>query len=316
MASEPVNVASGLSAWEVAALAVIGLLLVACLVEFIRWKSGTLVRFDLMRVGVLLIAALAGCFAFDLWTAHERASERRALEARAFELMMRATAPGSALGCLDAMAGEAIEASCEKALFGTPEAAAAALSYVSAQLALLAAGSDYARRVDASYANALAPLRRAAERDRFGIVAHVLAERDGCTAEQCAALAQLGDGTRVSINLAERTFETYVKRYAGQWSGEANRPLAANAPPADGPATAATAPIAVVRNPNTLFFPSSSSIPAVSIMSAEPGVAQDTTGSGEIKAARKPPVPQARPPANASAAPAAPAAPLQLAPAQ
>ena len=66
----------------------------------------------------------------------------------AHELTARAIMPGSALACLDAMAGEAVESSCEKALFATPEATAAAVSYVGAQLSLLAAGHAQAHRLD------------------------------------------------------------------------------------------------------------------------------------------------------------------------
>ena len=41
--------------------------------------------------------------AIERWTAWDLAGERRALEARAFELVTRAMAPGSALACLDAV---------------------------------------------------------------------------------------------------------------------------------------------------------------------------------------------------------------------
>ena len=61
----------------------------------------------------------------------------------AFDLATRALAPGSALACLDTIAGETVENACEKALFASPEATAAAVSYVAAQLSLLAAGSDH-----------------------------------------------------------------------------------------------------------------------------------------------------------------------------
>ena len=44
--------------------------------------------------------------------------------------MARAIAPGSALSCLDEMAGEAVEAACEKGVFASPEAVAAAVKYV------------------------------------------------------------------------------------------------------------------------------------------------------------------------------------------
>jgi hypothetical protein len=307
---------SGLSVWDVAALTILVLLSAVCVVEYFRWKNGALLRLDLLRVGVILLAALAGCFVFDLWTAHERANERRALDAQIFELTTQAMAPGSALACLHALAGEEIEASCEKTLFASPQAVAAAVTYVSSQLALLAAGSGYARRFDARYATALEPLRRAAEADRFGIVAHVLAMRDGCTAQRCPARSLLRDRSRVSRHLAERPFDAHVKDYASLWKDDANRAAnVAPGPDSEAPATG-SAPVASVRDPSTLFFPSSSSIPPVSIMNTEPAGSTASSGSAglaETKTPRRPAQPQPRSSANAGTAPSAP---LQLAPAQ
>src|SRR5581483_5658802 len=187
-----------------------------------------------------------------------------ALDARASELSARALMPGSALSCLDALAGEAVEASCEKALFASPEATAAAVSYVAAQLALLADGMNYARHYDPSYETALTGLRNAAEADRFGIVAHVLTVRDGCTPDQCAAFALLRDASRVSANLGEHLYDAHIGRHTAAW-------------PAAGPQVAGlTQPGAPVtpagKAPANLFLPSAASIPAVSIMNAEPPV--------------------------------------------
>jgi hypothetical protein len=78
-------------------------------------------------------------------------------------LMAGSIAPGSALSCLDELAGGAVESACEKGVFASPEAVAAAVKYVTAQLALLEDGTAYAKR-DASYAAELAPLRSAVER--------------------------------------------------------------------------------------------------------------------------------------------------------
>jgi hypothetical protein len=261
-----------------------------------------------LATAVLLIA---GSFAFDRWTEHERAAERRALDARMVELMTRATAPGSALACLDALAGDAVEIACENALFASPEAVAAAVSYVAAQLTLLSAGRDLASRTEGQ---ALAQLRRAAAIDRFGIVAHILATRDGCTAAQCSAFGLLDDASRVGVNIAEGTFDAHVKRHAAAWPSDAGRAVAA-ASAGNGPSPAA---VAGGRSPNNLFFPSAASIPPVSIMNSEPGgtAPQDTTGSAEAKTARKPaqPVPHPRPAPNNANANASPAAPLPLAP--
>ncbi len=89
-------------------------------------------------VVLVLIVALAGWWARDHFARRDLEAEQRALDTRAFELATRAFMPGSALGCLDAIAGETVEEACEKAVFASPEATAAAVSYVAAQLSLLA----------------------------------------------------------------------------------------------------------------------------------------------------------------------------------
>jgi hypothetical protein len=133
-------------------------------------------------------------------------------------LIAGSIAPGSALSCLDELAGEAVEAACEEAVFASPGAVASAVKYVTAQLALLNDGTAYVAHGDAAYASELAPLRTAIELDRFGLVAQVLKERDGCTVERCDALTQLRDSTRVLGNLRERTFEQQVKKYTAIWN--------------------------------------------------------------------------------------------------
>src|SRR5262249_7831719 len=138
-------------------------------------RAGDLV----MRVAALILLALAGLWGFEQLARGDLAAERAALDVRALELATRALTPGSALAGLDAMAGEIVEDSCEKAVFATAEATASAVSYVAAQLSLLAAADHHVRRGGASAA--IIGLRRALETDRFGIVAHVLATRDGCT---------------------------------------------------------------------------------------------------------------------------------------
>jgi hypothetical protein len=280
----------------------------------------------LAGVSVVLVVLLAGWLALDQSARRDLIAERRALDQRVFELTAHALLPGSALACLDAAAGERVETACEKAIFANPETTAAAVSYVAAQLSLLAASNDYARRVGRGPAPAT--LRRAVEADRFGIVAHVLATRDGCTPTRCAAFLLLQDGRRIRANLVGRPFESLVEAHAAGWpAGSDGRPVA-SIPPA--PATPAP-PTAAAKPPNNLYFPSAASIPPVSIMTPEPAAsaadkiqdksqdkAQDkprgATDEASAAPARKPPpgAPQARPPA--SAAPAH-AAPLSLGPA-
>ncbi len=304
-----------LPVWAAGALA--ALAFVFCLLAFSRASREGMIG-ALARVALVLIGAGATWFLLDGSTRRDLALERRMLDARASELTARAIAPGSALACLNAAAGDTVEAACEKALFATPEATAAAVSYVSAQLSLLADASDYARRV-ASYEPAVAQLRRAAEADRFGLVAHVLAARDGCTADRCAAFALFNDKSRVSTNIAEHMYDFYVMRYAAGWPAVAPAPLANGSPTTSYAAAPAASGLPLKPPGPNVFFPSAASIPPVNIMNAEPaaGVAE-TTGSAPAPAA-KPPAPPRRPAQaapsrrpvdlNAEAARAAPPAP-------
>jgi hypothetical protein len=307
-----------LPGWIVAVVA--ALVIAACILEAIRGgpygRSGPLVG-----AAVVFVVVLTGWWALDQLARRDFAAERRALDVRTFELASRALVPGSALSCLDAIAGEAIEDACDKALFATPEATAAAVSYVAAQLSLLASAREQTR--SASSSPGIAALRRAVETDRFGIVAHVLAVRDRCTPDQCGAFFLLQDASRIRANLAAQEFESQVRRHMANWPAAEGRPAAAN-PPASAPA-----PVASTRTPNNLYFPSSASIPPVNIMTAEPPAQRqpDTTGAADTATPtppRKPPqtAPTApRPPPAASASPPAPAAnaparavPMQIAP--
>jgi hypothetical protein len=258
----------------------------------------------MFRIAVLAIAVYAGWVYLQRSAQAEHAAERRSLDERAAALMARAIAPGSALSCLDELAGEPVEAACEKAVFASPEAVAAAVNYVTAKLALLTDGSEHARRFDAAYAAELAPVRSALELDRFGIVAHVLAERGGCSVEKCDALIRFGDQSHVLANMRDHTFEDQVTKYTVSW----------NAPPRpEGAAVAPAAPTAPLPQnlsptPPTVAprydFPSSQSIPPVNIMAAEPPAPRGSAapngqpaapGDGNSQAAITP-VPPRRPP--------------------
>jgi hypothetical protein len=174
-------------------------------------------------VGLITLLFCVGLFVavvLDAWLFVQQRdfSERRALHDRKMALMAGSIAPGSALSCLDELAGEAVEAACEKGVFASPEAVAAAVKYVAAQLALLEDGTTYAKRSDASYATELAPLRAAIELDRFGVVAQVLKEREGCTVDRCDALTRFRESARVLENLRDRTFDMQVEKYTAIWN--------------------------------------------------------------------------------------------------
>jgi hypothetical protein len=277
----------------------LGTFLLACLLlVFLRARQdgsiGIVARLALVLVG-------AGAAWAAAHTGPDMSAERHALAARVAELATRGATPGSPLACLDENAGETVETSCEKALFATPESTAAAVSYAAAQLSLLADLTDYARSGDRSFDPILANLRRAVERDRFGMVAHVLALREGCAPDQCRAFALLRDFSRVNTNLTERTYDFFIVRHAGGWPAIANPAMAAASPPqvvaAPGAVVPGAAPTVAARTPpGGLYFPSASSIPPVNIMNAEP--APQTQGAAPDAGAKPPP---RKPPANQQA---------------
>jgi hypothetical protein len=252
-----------------------------------------------------VIAVLASVAAFDWIARSEQAAERRALLAREAELSHAALAPGSALACLDATAGESIEAACEKAVFATAQSAAGAIAYMDARLKILAAaaGSD-----DPHVRAALASTRRAIALDRFGVAAHVLAMRDGCTASDCAAFALVDDANVLKGNMKAQVFEQYVSRYVARWTAPpAEKAPAVAAAPAEQPAPLASiqpggAPLLKPVKPGEPWdYPSADDIPAVSIMDKEPPRPKEAAVQAEPAAQAS-----AAPPAAASSAAAAP----------
>jgi hypothetical protein len=288
--------------WWVGA-AVAAFLVVVIVVAMAR-RAASLVSGLGMIAGLALIVALAGTFVTRS-VERERADERRALAARAQELTVLAMTPGSALACLDAVAGEGIELACEKALFESPQAVSAAASYVASRLALLSDGVDYAVRANTSYETVLPGVRRALEADRYGFVAHVLAMSYGCSPDTCEALVLFRDPARITANLKDKTFDGYVTRYAGgsatPQAERRSRPL--------GPPVASSGGASPV--PPGFEVPSASSIPPVSIMTPEAG-GQPSSGTTS-EATAVPPSPR-RAPQQRPARPAQTNAPVQLVP--
>ena len=260
----------------------------------------------------IAVAAVAVFGIIDRLTRSERAAEERALLERNSQLSLSATAPGSALSCLDGLAGEEIENACERSVFADPQSAARAVGYISARLSLLADAAATAGRGGSDVLTALAPTRRAIELDRFGIAAHVLAVRDGCTAEKCAAFAILNDASALKANFKVHAFDAYVARYAAAWGkGEA---APENVPQASAPGTAPVASVPEPLSPSHPLdsrydFPSSASIPPVSIMNTEPPPPKEPASPPGAHAATEktgtaPPVPPKRPQSQAASPPA------------
>jgi hypothetical protein len=233
------------------------------------------VRRLLLPIVVVVLAGVAVVSILARMAQDERGAERRALAQRSAELTAQTLAPGSTLACLDGAAGEAVEGACEKTVFAGPQSTAAAVAYMAARLTLLADGLAFARHGDADFPAALAGLRRAIELDRFGIAAHVLAVRDGCTAERCAAFALLGDADVIKSNLKAQVFNQYVSRYAVDWNKFA--PTVDKLAPA--PLASVLEPTAPSKTPlgSKYSFPSAASIPPVSIMNAEPMLPKQAT---------------------------------------
>jgi hypothetical protein len=237
-------------------------------------------------------AGLAVVAVVDRLAQDNSAAERRELIARGDRLTALALTPGSALACLDSGAGETAETACEAAVFASPQSTAAAVAYVGARLRLL------------SDAKALEPLgdsfaapRRAIELDRYGIAAHVLASRDLCTAERCGAFALLADTNARKSNMKAQAFAQYVSRPTAAWPAPAPTPAPAAVSAAEPPVKAAVEPVAHPLS-SKYTLPSSASIPAVSIMNAEPPLpkaAADALAAQSKADARPDAQPDARP---------------------
>jgi hypothetical protein len=178
-----------------------------------------------------------------------------------------------ALACIDDLAGDMVLAACEKALFSSPEAVAAAVSYASARLTRLTSLGD-AAAAEKRMTPDLARLRRSIERDRYGLIAYVLAAQDHCQANDCPAYRSLTDHSRIAANMDEHVYENAVTRYAPNWGMPST---AAAAPPAIGLAAGTPALAGVTEapsgKPTDIDYPTAASIPPVNIMTPEPAVA-------------------------------------------
>jgi hypothetical protein len=272
-------------------LAAAGFFAVIVLITLLRAEksvaNGALTVITLLAVGIALAATIRGFGLSGTGTAEDSVPST--------------TAAGMpALACVDDLAGENVLTACEKALFGSPEAAAAALSYAARQVTRLTTFSDVAA-ADKRTTPDLEALRRAVEHDRYGLMAEVLVARDHCTPSDCAAFRFLIDRSRIVANIEEKTYDAMIARYSPLW----------NAPPTAAPAVAAVAPLipgVPTGRPTNAEFPSASSTPPVSIMTAEP-----TTASAPRQPAPAAATPSPKPPAPAAPAVAAakkpPAAP-------
>ena len=181
---------------------------------------------------------------------------------------------------------------------------------------------------DPSYEPAIERLRRAIEGDRFGLVAHVLMTR-GCNVDRLPgpqALARHARShSRATMQAAHASTRNVVHALAAAWRPSRRRTV--RLPPAltacragaaivDPPVTRAAdaAPACNVPLSSRYDFPSSASIPPVSIMSAEPPPPRRAArrGAAPPAATRHPPARAARPRAADRANPPPPRQPLPI----
>lgn len=270
----------------------------------------------LLSAVAVAVAAAGVYLVTDRLALDERAAERRALLTRQNELTARLIVPGSPLACLDSGAGEAVGNACEKAVFADAATTASAVAFTAARLDLLKDAATLAQKGEGDIAGAFATVRRAIELDRYGLAAQVLADRDGCTPDRCAAFALLGHTDVLKANMKARVFDQYVSRYAPAWEQGMPAPNAvpqASVPPAE----QHPAPVASVEPPAGAVpagrpvdpkwdFPSAASIPPVSIMNSEPPRPKEPEAQAapksEANAADAVPVPPKRPQAPAPTA--------------
>lgn len=296
---------SALPMWmTLAAAGFFGLILMITLLRAERSvANGALTVITLLAIAIAVAATVR---------VYGPAGEAAPAEARA-QAAVVASLP--ALSCLDDLAGDAVAIGCEKALFGAPDAVAAAVAYTAARIDRLTELGD-AATANNSLTLDMRVLRKSLERDRYGLVAQVLVARNGCTQFDCAAFRSLTDQQQVAANMDAHLYDTLVARYAPTW----NVPAAAPAMPAS--AALAGLPASMpTGKPTNAEFPSASSTPPVSIMNPEPSTRQAPAANAAAPAPRAPAATSAQAAAPAAKKPPAPkaarapaAAPVPLAP--
>jgi len=272
-----------------AALAAAGFFALILLVILVRAErsvaNGALAVITLLAVGIAVTATIRG---YGPLARNTASMERRPA------VTATTTVALPALSCIEDIAGDVVGAVCEKAVYASAESTAAAVNHMAQMITRLTAFGD-ATTAQKAMTPELQGLRRAIERDRYGLVAQVLLARDRCTPTQCPAFRSLTDNHQIITNMDEHAYDALVSRYAASW----------NAPPS--PATGSMAmlpPSMPTGRPTNAEFPSASSTPPVSIMTPEPGTGGQRAAAPPASA----PKPAPPPPAAAEAKPAPPPA--------
>src|SRR5258705_9259046 len=282
-------------------LAAAGFFAIILLVTLLRAErsvaNGALTVISLLGIGVAAAAPIGGLGPGDTAASADKPSAAA---------MSRALAT---LACIDDLAGETVLTACEKTLFGSAESTAAAISYAASQITRLTSLGDVAA-ANRNFTPEVESLRRAVERDRYGLMAYVLAARDHCTATVCPAFRSLANNRQIVANMDDRVYEGLVMRYSASW----NAPAPAAGQVAALPTTMPTG------KPTNADFPSAPSTPPVNIMAPEPSSAPAPSASRAAATAPSAPVPLSRPAsppaqtAKKQAAPKTARAPTPLAP--
>ena len=270
-----------------ATLAAAGFFAMILLVTLLRAErsvaNGALTVITLLAVGIAVAATVRGPLARTTTASVER-----------HPAAATTTAALPSLSCVEDIAGDAVAAACEKAVFASADATAAAVNHMAQMITRLTSFGD-ASTAQKAMTPELQGLRRAIERDRYGLVAQVLLARDRCTPTQCPAFRSLTDNHQIITNMDEHAYDVLVSRYAAAWNAAPSMPAGA---------VAMLPPSMPSGRPTNAEFPSASSTPPVSIMTPEPGT------SNAAPPGQRPPAPAASPPKPAPApAEAKPAAP-------
>ena len=111
---------------------------------------------------------------------------------------------------------------CEKMLFGSADSTAAAVAYAAPKITRLTSFGDIAT-AEQNTTSELQALRRAVERDRYGLMAYVLMARDHCTAAVVRRRsARSAISRQIVSNMDERVYENLITRYAPSWNAPAH----------------------------------------------------------------------------------------------
>jgi hypothetical protein len=212
--------------------------------------NGALSVIALLAIGIASTTTIRG-FGTSTGRTADSSPEQRAT-------VTQHVAAAPALACLDGLAGDSVETACEKAVFGSPDTAAAAVSYAASQIS---------RVIAASTARAPTPeqqlLKRTVERDRYGLVAQVISVRDRCVVTDCQLFRILSDSNQIKSNMNDRLYDSLVARHSPSWTSAAAAP-----PPSLAAGLLPGIPMATGR-PNPVDFATSAAIPPVSIMNPE-----------------------------------------------